>query len=152
MCYILFLGSDVPLPTSAWRKEAPAFFLSDTDPGSKVKRHFSTSHVYYAGSHEGCGCGFFYDQEDDPEEYEIRKASVRDLVSAIQLALRSAPKVELLVTWTGDEKKPPKRRLNMLPHELLGTKFPLDENDFVTIMESDEQTPRGDSPTTSPQE
>jgi hypothetical protein len=66
MCYMLYLGSDVPLPTSKWRKESPGFFLSDTEDEIQVaRRHFSKHHVYYAGSHEGCGCGFFFGEFDD---------------------------------------------------------------------------------------
>jgi hypothetical protein len=63
---MLYLGSDVPLPTSKWRKESPGFFLSDTEDEIQVaRRHFSKHHVYYAGSHEGCGCGFFFGEFDD---------------------------------------------------------------------------------------
>lgn len=141
MCYMLYLGSDAPLPTSEWKKDGPALFLSETDPAAKTaRRHFSTSHVYYAGSNEGCGCGFFYDRDDDPEGYEIRKSSVRGLVEAIQLALESCPKAELLVTWAGNEKKPPERRLDMQPQDLLGSQFPLEENDFATFTRTGERT------------
>ena len=68
MCYMFYLGSDVPLPTSEWQKESPAFHLSSCGEEIKeVKRHFTKPEVYYAGSHEGCGCGFFFDKNDDPD-------------------------------------------------------------------------------------
>jgi hypothetical protein len=137
---MLYLGSDVPLQTSEWKKKSPGFFLSGSDGDiKKAKRHFTTSYVYYAGSHEGCGCGFFYDQDDDPEDYEIRKTSVCGLVDSIQQALRTTSKAELLVTWVGSEKKAPSRRLEMKPYELLAKEFPLDENDFVILTGSVEQ-------------
>jgi hypothetical protein len=82
---------------------------------------------------------FFFDQDDDPEEYEIRKSSVRSLVDMIQRALQSSISVELLVTWAGCEKKAPSRRLEMKPEELLDKEFPLEENDFVIFTKSMEK-------------
>ena len=134
MCYMLYLGSQVPLPTSEWQKETPGFFLSESDGNIKeAKLHFTIPYVYYVGSHAGCGCGFFYEQDDDPEEYGISKSSARDLVNMIQQALDSSPKAELLVTWAGSEHKAISRRLEMKPEELLSKNFPLDEDDFVTF-------------------
>lgn len=132
MCYMLYLGSDVPLPTSEWEEDSPAFYLScDEEEIKDAKPHFTKPEVYYAGSHEGCGCGFFFDKNDEPEDYEIRKSSVRELVKMLQQALQSSSSVELLVTWAGCEKQAPSRRMNMKPEDLLKEEFPLDENDFV---------------------
>ena len=143
MCYELFLGSDVPLPTSEWRKEAPGFYLTDSDRGiRKAERHFSKSHVYYAGSHEGCGCGFFFDPEVDPDGYEDDRNAVKELVAMINQALRTSASVELLVTWAGHEKRPPTRRLEMKPEDLLAEAFPLEEGDFVTFR-AEEDVVRG---------
>ncbi len=136
MCYMLYLGSDVPLPTSEWRKEAPGFYLSDSGRDGdvpKASRHFSKPHVYYAGSHEGCGCGFFFGEFDDPEEYGQSKDSARDLVDMIDQALASSDSAELLVTWAACEKKKPKRELEMNPYELLKDEFPLEEQEFVVF-------------------
>jgi hypothetical protein len=140
MCYMFYLGSDVPLPTSEWQEESPAFYLSSGDEEIKeVKRHFTKPEVYYAGSHEGCGCGFFFDKNDNPEDYEIRKSSVRGLVEMLQQALESSSSAELFVTWAGCEKQAPSRRMNMKPEDLLVEEFPLDEKDFVIFSRSVEQ-------------
>jgi hypothetical protein len=131
---MLYLGSDMPLPTSEWKKESPAFFLSETDGNiKKAKRHFTKPNVYYAGSYEGCGCGFFFSEFNDPEDYDIRKNTARGLVNMIERSLLSSHSAELLVTWAGCEKKKPKRRLEMNPQELLGEEFPLEEQDFVVF-------------------
>lgn len=136
MCFMLYLASDVPLPTSEWKKEANGFFLSEAKQLGDIPtalRHFSKPHVYYAGSHEGCGCGFFFGKDDDPEEYEKRKDSVRGLVNTIKQVLSSSDSAELLVTWVACENEKPKRRLELTPQELLGKEFPLEEQDFVVF-------------------
>ena len=145
MCYLVYLGSDMTLPTTR-AEDATGFYLSE--PGREIddiRHHFSTTHVYYAGSHAGCGCGFFYDDWDEREE--LGKASVRGLVEMIRRALRTTSKSELLVTWdyhstwafrgwrfaTRTRAEAPLRRLSMRPEELLADRFPLAENDFVTF-------------------
>ena len=134
MCYMLYLGTDVVLPTSEFEGGC-IFFLSDTDARIEVARqHFSKSHIYYAGSHTGCGCGFFFDENDGPDEVKQAKASVQKLCETIEVALQSDSSVELLVTWAGFEDVSPERRMEMTPDMIFAdTRFPFDEGDFITF-------------------
>jgi hypothetical protein len=65
MCMVVYLAADAPLPLISWDAQAPAFHVkalgSRDDP---VRARFSKPHVYYVGSHEGCGCGFGYGQRN----------------------------------------------------------------------------------------
>jgi hypothetical protein len=139
MCNVFYVGSDSPLPTLKWDEKNPQYYLSDSEPDDGIsiaKQHFTKKYVYYAGSHEGCGCGFIYGPEDDAKELEIRKKSVKGLVSTIEKALELSDTAELLVTWASRERQSPSRRLEMTPGQLLCDDFPLDEKDFVTFRKS----------------
>ncbi len=53
------LSSSYPLPTPTWHEPHPGFFIAESSGRDEpVRRQFSKQGVYYAGSHEGCGCGF----------------------------------------------------------------------------------------------
>ena len=56
----------------------------------------------YAGSHEGCGCGFFKVGQVG-EELQIRQQNYYDLVAYIKSALEAGSKVEIFSCWEGDQ-------------------------------------------------
>lgn len=64
MCVHLYIAADHRLPTMEGSKPDARFFVRRLelweDP---VRRHFGRRHVFFVGSHLGCGCGF----EDDPD-------------------------------------------------------------------------------------
>ncbi len=107
MCKALYLASDRPLPESAWDEQNPGFYveaLSESD--AAVRRHFSKSHVYYAGAHEGCGCGFGYGDFDDPKLEEsdaLGKQSLEQLFTFLRAQSRRAGALEMYYCWEGDE-------------------------------------------------
>jgi len=139
MCYAIYIGSDQPLPTSEWNEADRTFYVTHlTDDTRVVSKHFSKRHVYYAGSHQGCGCGFFSDpdygdDEDEKREYEDSRADVRALVEYLNKALEKQNTLEFLVTWEGQQTEPVKRKLELCPEDLLLPEFPLDEQDFAII-------------------
>jgi hypothetical protein len=137
MCYMLYLGSDIPLPVTKFDPENTVFFLSDTDDKiAFVKKHFTRKHLYYAGSNTHCGCGFFYNSYDTSDTYKINKESVVALVETIRQALKNSEQVELLVSWAGNEGQKPKKLSIMKPEQLIADEFPLDEFDFVVFIKN----------------
>ena len=63
MCMMIYIASDRPLPLIDWQDEFPAFHVRELrEEEMAVRTHFKKPYVYYAGSHEGCGCGFAYGQ------------------------------------------------------------------------------------------
>jgi hypothetical protein len=77
------------------------------------------SYIYYARSHEGCGCAFGYQSIEEirswglPEDVlasalRARQQSVHDLAALREYLTESARlgPLRLLVTWMGDEERP----------------------------------------------
>lgn len=60
-CERLFAASDHPLPLIPFRAEGD-FWIGESDFPEDVciRRLFTKPHIYYLGSHMGCGCGFDY--------------------------------------------------------------------------------------------
>ena len=78
MCMMVYLAADQPLREVAWNEAAPAFNTSPlASDEHRVRRQFSKPHLIYAGSHEGCSCGFQlgeYSLEDtEPDEMSHRR-------------------------------------------------------------------------------
>jgi GGDEF domain-containing protein len=85
----LYIASDTPLPliqqreiskdamsSPTWPREAQRFHTAQLRPEQDaVRSHFSLSHVLYAGSYEGCGCGFNFGREYPDAEGDERLVS-----------------------------------------------------------------------------
>jgi hypothetical protein len=138
MCYMLYLGSDAPLPVSKFDTQNPTFYISDKDGNIKhARKYFAKKYIYYVGAHTGCGCGFFYNLSGDgPDDYLITKKSATDLAETIKEALKNSETVELLVSWAGNENKEPQKIYRMTPEQLIADDFPLDEFHFVVFSSS----------------
>ncbi|MCA9408591.1 MAG: hypothetical protein H6755_05890 [Candidatus Omnitrophica bacterium] len=118
MCYAVYLGTDQKLNTSKWDEKSPAFYVEevvDKDEVS-VKQHFSKSNIYYVGSHEGCGCGFAYDDEDldinddeDVADNESRKESVVRFNNLLEQIFRNTNELEVFLCWEGDQGLQPEK-------------------------------------------
>src|SRR6266446_4942076 len=120
MCMLIYVASDYPLPTSAWDQGRPRFHVTELgDRDQPVRRQFSKPCVYYAGSHEGCGCGFQYGEYEGFEEDPAALAAARDsrglLAEFLSVALQHQPAVELFACWDGDQGAPPEHRGRVRP-------------------------------------
>ncbi|MGN6725084.1 MAG: hypothetical protein ACTHLZ_04140 [Tepidisphaeraceae bacterium] len=109
----IYIASEVPLRTLPFDADKPAFHVIEVRPFDEiVKKHFSKPYVYYAGSYEGCGCGFQYGRqypqlENDREEMEAADASRHAIEQYVRSALEAQSSVELYACWSGDEAKLP---------------------------------------------
>jgi hypothetical protein len=56
MCLAVYIAASSELPDIPWNRESPAFHLSQVSAENVVRKQFSLPYVFYAGSHEGCGC------------------------------------------------------------------------------------------------
>ena len=107
MCMVLYVAADAPLPLVPWAADAPAFHVTVLPPrAAAVRAHFSKPHVYYLGSHEGCGCGFGYGWWDgeDPESSAQGRESVGRLGAYLAAVTQASGPVELYACWSGDER------------------------------------------------
>lgn len=139
MCYALYIGSDILFEISKWDPQNRKFYIGKLqDKDKDVIQHFSKSHIYYAGSWRGCGCGFFVEpgwaeSENHAEEIEWNKNCIRDFIEFLKKVLQKTDEIELFVCWEGDQSKEPKRKLEVTPGDLLGQSLPFEERDFVII-------------------
>jgi len=104
MCLALYIGSENDLPEielrkipkeifklSEWPAVAQRFRVSALDAKQHVVRcHFSVPFVYFAGSYEGCSCGFNYgrgeftEYANDKDHLLAAQESVAELVRYIR--------------------------------------------------------------------
>ncbi len=149
MCMLAYLASAKPLPLIPWSAEQPAFHVTQLpDDRAEVRRQFSLPHVYYAGSHEKCGCGFQYGEYelDDPDadelaEIERNKQSRARLADYLQSALKDVPRVELYACWDGDESLPREHEATVCPQALIEERPFFRERELVVVTEQPIQDP-----------
>lgn len=148
MCWEVYLGSDVELPQVAWDEKVPAFntqSLSDSE--ERVRIQFSLPHVIYVGSHDGCSCGFFAEDDDAEEDKRQRNEDASKLTNYLSQALEAGAKLEMFLCWQGGEIDSQTGRKQVSPVDFLSTDFPLGENEFATIVANvDEQERRHPTP------
>jgi hypothetical protein len=112
MCLAVYIASKQNIPAIPWNKEQPAFSIVEAiqRDHSGVDKQFSLSHVYYIGSHEGCGCGFIYDENnpeflEDSDDLELRKSNVSKLVTLLNKLLSNEDYIELFSCYDGSQGK-----------------------------------------------
>ena len=129
MCRAVFLASDRPLPTIPWDKNNPDFHVTDPNSwGREGQQLLSLAHIYYVGSHQGCGCGFQKDFENDEAEQQHRK-----LADYLRRALSSGVVVELLSYWPDDSVKRPPELPTIRPGDLEESSFDFPNSDALFV-------------------
>jgi hypothetical protein len=127
MCVAVYIASDKPLPLIPFDVGKPAFNVSEIgERSATVKQQFTKPHVYYVGSHTGCGCGFqnhsdMYgtDFGTDPEEIVAGRESRQRLAEYLRAALATQESLELFASWEGDEEYEPASRGVIVPEDLV---------------------------------
>lgn len=150
---MLWMGTAGPLPVRA--RTPPG---SDPDPAlgyacveevaaeAPVRKRFSSLHVVYVGSHEGCGCGFESNgldfdgvestevalellgamTETEQAEFLAEQRSRAWLRAMVESARADGP-VELFACWAGDEGEPALHEHVIEPADLTSKTAPLIE-------------------------
>jgi hypothetical protein len=143
MCWMVYVASDQPLPTTAWDPARPLFHVIDLRARDEpVRCQFSKPHVYYVGSHEGCGCGFQYGEhaeleEEDAATLAAARDSRRRLAAFLSAALRQESALELFACWDGDQAAPAEHRGRLRPAELLRERTFFREKELLVVSEDE---------------
>lgn len=141
VCMTIYLASDGPLPLVEWRAEAPGFYLTDleTENDQRVRVQFATPHVYYAGSHSRCSCGFNYGRiaefERDPEEMGRKHHSMAALSEFLAHEIGRVGEIELFACWDGNQAADPEIRRDLTPGSMLGERFFFYEKELSVVRE-----------------
>lgn len=121
MCHALYIASDKPLPLIEWNEDKPGFCVMELQEREEVvRKQFTLPFVVYAGSFEGCSCGFVYDDEPiDDDEFEQQydrqaRESVRKLSEYVSSILKDGS-VEMFACWEGEQEDEPDESLVVGP-------------------------------------
>lgn len=127
MCMMVYLGASKPLRLVPWDSAKPAFHVGDMLPEfrSQVAPQLGMPHVYYAGSHEQCGCGFQVGQY--PDAQNPRPSQERESLRAFRDYLRTelavVPEIRVFACWADGEREAPEHRRNLTPDDLVRDDF-----------------------------
>jgi hypothetical protein len=140
MCRALYIASDNLLPLIEWEEKNPGFcVLEMQDSDEAVRKQFTLPFVAYAGSFEGCSCGFVYDEEplendQDEKRYdEQARESVRRLGEYVA-SLWKVGSVELFDCWEGDQEHEPDERLSVGLEFFNGKEFGFERTTHVKVV------------------
>ena len=140
-CMTIYLAAEALLRLVEWHAESPGFFLSDleTENDELVRTQFANPHVYVAGSHTHCGCGFNYGRisnfERDPEELARKRHSLATMSEYLIHEISRVGEIELFACWDGDQDADPEIRRDLTPNSLLGERFFFYEKERSVVRE-----------------
>lgn len=123
---MVYIGANQPLKLIAWSDAQPAFYVSTLHQSEQsVREQFGATHVYYAGSHEGCGCGFQYGEYPgfDDDERHLKRASLDAFSAYLARQLDRVDAIELYACWDGDQTAMPEHNRNLTPNALRSEEF-----------------------------
>jgi hypothetical protein len=152
MCFVLYIGTDEPLPTIPWDEKSRHLNTKDLgDHDKTVPKHFTKPWTKYLGSDQGCGCGFrhvtFHNGEwaeewntgndagyDGSDEDQIH----RELFEFVASLISTNGTVELYGCWDGDFEDPIEHREVISVDRLIDRSFFFRERGFYTVTNSEQ--------------
>lgn len=126
MCLAVYIASDHELPLIAWDESAPSFYIDELSTDGDVKKQFTLPEVAYAGSHEGCGCGFLKDGAVG-EELEDVDENYHKLASYIKGLQTKGASIQLFSCWEGEQTSPAESNETIRVSDLMTKEFEFKE-------------------------
>ncbi|MEZ4223521.1 MAG: hypothetical protein R3B13_21415 [Polyangiaceae bacterium] len=135
---MVYLAADKPLREVAWRADAPGFNTTPLVPDERrVRRQFTKPCLMYAGSWEGCGCGFqlgeYPAEFQEPDEMSQKRRSLQGFATYLREELPRVGSIQLFACWDGDQEAPPEHRRALTPSALETDAFFFLQKEFSTI-------------------
>ena len=137
---MIYLAADKPLRLLDWNEAEPAFYVSVLAPDEdlRVGSQF-IENVVYAGSHEGCGCGFqcgeYPEDSYEPGELDRRRRSLHQFAEYLRGELPRVGRVEVFACWDGDQEFPPEHHRTLTPSLLEAPDFFFLQKELSSIVE-----------------
>lgn len=132
MCLAVFVASSATLPLVPWNESRPGFHLRDLHPSDEVvKSRFSLPHVYRAGSHLGCGCGFA--KGEGLENPALRQANYDAMAEWLSANLSPGGRVQIFSCERGDEWREPEVVETVALKALASPSFEFQEGRLIKI-------------------
>ena len=121
------------MPLVEWNEKQPKFnVVAIIKNESVVKKQFQNPYVVYAGSHEGCGCGFFKEGEKG-EELKVVQANYDSLAYCLSSLKFGGSKLEIFSCWEGDQGLEAEHRHIITLEELASPSFEFKEKAYYKI-------------------
>jgi hypothetical protein len=153
MCLVLYIGSDMDFPLvkpqdltlidhndASWPSKVIQFSVENlTEENKTVTRHFSTGHIRYAGSFEGCGCGFnasFTHEWDEPPEEDYHYLAGRESRRLLREYVETHRIRQIYACWSGDESLAPESTLDIMAEQITNPNFEIPERVMLRISKS----------------
>ena len=150
MCLVIYIGADNECPLIAsqdfagvdsddpsWPLKVVPFSVEDVVRDERaVIPHFNTSHVYYAGSFEGCGCGFnacHINDWDEPCEPDERALAGRTSRLRLRDYCENNSIRQIYACWSCDEEKAPEMHIEVTLDQLIDWTFEFPERGMLNI-------------------
>ena len=139
MCLAVYIANDHELPEIDWDESNPKFYVEIIDGrGEKIDKHLKLPNVAYAGSNQGCGCGFRKPIDTpeellEPNELEESQANYNALASYIENMKKPAASCEIYVCWEGDQEHPSEFKSLVTTEELASKEFVLEEKTYYEL-------------------
>ncbi|MCL4264438.1 MAG: hypothetical protein KJ069_14535 [Anaerolineae bacterium] len=133
---MIYISADQPLDLISWNPKKPAFHVTEINKSEvSVRQQFHQTYVYYAGSHEGCGCGFQYGEypEFEDEDRQLKRASLDAFAAYLTRQLKRVKLIELFACWDGDQSATPEHYHRLSPEALEAEGFFFQEKEFLQI-------------------
>ena len=126
MCMMVYIAAPVPLALVPWNESQPAFHVCELREAEvAVQQQFDVANVFYAGSHEMCGCGFQYGQypQWEDEDRPLKRASLDAFASYLAEQLTRTPFIQIYACWDGDQSASPEHHRSLTPSSLHAEDF-----------------------------
>ncbi len=123
MCLMVYIAAHGALRKVDWVEAAPAFYVAELSPDERsVSYQFRTGNVVYAGSYEGCGCGFQYGEYPadsyEPGELRDRRDSLDAFAKYLRAELSRVGTIGVFACWDGDQGLEPVHHRTLTPAAL----------------------------------
>lgn len=132
MCLAVYVASHAALAESEWNEDAPAFYLERVPESEGVRKQFRYKYVYYAGSHEGCGCGFSKEGRD-VQELEQCQQNYLSLAGVLAKAATVGTKLQIFTCWEGEQTVKPKATGVVTVEQLVEPEFELQQLSLLEV-------------------
>lgn len=154
MCLVLYIGSDAICPLlepqdfsvincddPAWTSKVVPFSVEEIAGDAKaVEKHFDTQFVQYAGSFEGCGCGFnasYSPEWDDPPEENDHFLAGRESRRLLRDFVEKHEVRQIFACWSGDEGLDAESHLDITSDQITDPNFQFPERAMLRITKSE---------------
>jgi hypothetical protein len=153
MCLVLYIGSDADCPLlepqdfsvidhddPTWPSKVVPYSVQEITGDEKaVAKHFDTKFVRYAGSFEGCGCGFnasYAPEWDDPAEEDDHFLAGKESRRLLREYIEKNQIRQIYACWSGDEGITTESHLDITPEQITDPNFQIPERTLLRISES----------------